>query len=329
MKKNLLSAAMAVGVSAGLVLASSTVSPAFAAATLPSTDTLYVISCHSAFDDLTLFSIADNGSATAIGNGDGNLNYKCPKGAAWDVKNQTAHFLSEDLVTSGLEYWTMDVTTGTPTKTSDIVGGRGFLLSFNAEGAAQTLHDGVFYDLNTSTYTETEIVSSQVNGTNGFYYTVQAYNPADNSLYVINADNTEDDSQPIDNMLYKVDPATGVVWGNTGPRISGLPNASDISVLGSMAFDSAGTGWAIVGQDLYSFDVATATFTLQGPITNGSQFTGSKWSLFIAQPSQTSAPSDPTLALTGFNAVPLAGLGLLLVCAGAGALVVMRRRNAS
>jgi LPXTG-motif cell wall-anchored protein len=322
LKKNIFSAFAAAGVTAGLVLASTVSSPAFAVATLPSTDQMYVISCDSAFDDLTLFSVAEDGTTTAIGNGDGNLNGKCPKGAAWDAKNQTAYFLSEDSFTSTLELWSMDVADGTPTKVSDIVGGQGFYIDFNAEGGAQTQYDGVFYDLDMSTYLETEIASSQVNPDNSFYYVLQAFNFADNTLYAINADNTEDDVTPIQNMLYTVDPATGVVYGNIGPHITGLPSVTDVGQIGSMAFDSAGTGWAIVGQDLYSFDVTTATFTLQGPITDGANFPGSRYSLFIAQPSP-----DPTLPNTGVSSAPLVGLGVVLAIAGVASLVLVRRRS--
>jgi LPXTG-motif cell wall-anchored protein len=218
----------------------------------------------------------------------------------------------------------MDVADGTPTKVSDIVGGQGYYIDFNADGAAQTQYDGDFFDLDMSTYLETEIASSQVNPDNGFYYIVQAFNFADNTLYAINADDTENDGTPIENMLYTVDPATGVVYGNTGPHITGLPSAASVGQIGAIAFDSAGTGWAIVGQDLYSFDVATATFTLQGAITDGSQFMGSSFTMFISQDGATEA----ALPNTGLDAVSLVGLGVLLAVAGAGALVVVRRRIA-
>ena len=190
------------GAVAGLALTLLGASPAAAVATLPATDTIYMVACGLGYNDLSLFSIAPDGTATPIGAGDGNTNGKCAKGATWDAKNQTAYFLSEDNLTSTHELWTMDVESGTPTKVSDIVGGNGFYIHFDSEGAAQTQYDGTFYNLNTTSYTETEIPSSSVNGDNGVYYLVQAFNYADNSLYVINADDTEDDSPPVDNMVY-------------------------------------------------------------------------------------------------------------------------------
>lgn len=308
------------GAVAGLALTLLGASPAAAVATLPATDTIYMVACGLGYNDLSLFSIAPDGTATPIGTGDGNTNGKCAKGATWDAKNQKAYFLSEDNVTSTLELWTMDVESGTPTKVSDIVGGSGFYIHFDSEGAAQTQYDGTFYNLNTTSYTETEIPSSSVNGDNGVYYLVQAFNYADNSLYVINADDTEDDSPPVDNMVYKVDPTTGIVWGQTGPDVSGLPNENYIGRMTSMAFDSAGTGWAIFEEDLYSFDVATGVFTLQGPISDGDGFPSGEYSLFIAQP-------VPALPSTGYDAAELLAFGLMLAFAGTGTLVVMRRRT--
>lgn len=309
----------ALGIGVGLLVTASYASAAHAVATLPSTDQIFLISCDPSYDDLTLFSVEEDGTATAIGNGNGNLDGKCPWGATWDAKNQSAYFLTEDSLTNTAEIWTMDIDSGTPTKVSDIVGGEGFYIHFNSEGEAQTQYDGVFYDLDLSTYTESELTSSSVNQDNSFYYITQAFNYATNTLYAINADDTEDDADPINNMLYEVDPETGVVFGNTGPHISGLEDVGDI---GSIAFDSSGTGWAIVGEDLYSFDVATATFTLQGAISDGSRFMGSSLSLFIAQ-----AAPESTLANTGFTSMPLVAGGVLATMFGVALIATVRRRT--
>ena len=320
--------ACAVGISAGLVLAGAAVSPAVAVASLPSTDHIYAITCDLGLDDFTLMSVATDGTATEIGTGDSTMNGKCAAGAAWDPASQIAYFTSYNSGTDNMDVYSTDVSTGTPTFLSTLstgTGSFGNMISINSAGAAQVVKNGTFYDANLSTGVESEIISSQVNGTNGFYYVIQAFNQFDGKLYAINADNTEDDVQPINNMLYTVDPATGIVFGNSGPHINGLP---DVGQLYSMAFDSAGTGWAIAdavggAKHLWSFDVATATFVDQGPLLNNGAATNMDSALFIAQPVVT-----PTLPNTGLNSVPLAGLGLVLAITGAASLVLVRRRSA-
>lgn len=322
MKKNIKTSLTALGTGIGLVLASATVTPAFAVATLPPTDSMYIISCSPSYDDLTLLSVTSDGTATKIGDGNGDLGVRCPKGAAWDAANQQAYFLTEDSADGQLELWNMDVNTGTPTLTTDVTGsngnGRGFYIDFNSAGAAQTQYDGKFYNLDLSSGVETFVTSSEVNPNNGFYYVVQAFNFANDTLYGINADNTEDDVTPIPNMLYTVDPAAGVLYGNSGPVISGVSN---VGLIHALAFDSSGTGWAIVDGDLYSFDVETATFTLQGTITSESN-PGARYALFITQP----LPSRE-LPNTGLN--PSVGMTafVLLSFSGVIALVLRRRRR--
>ena len=329
MKKNIVSALAAAGVTAGLVLSGFAVNPAFALATLPSTDTIYVITCDGSFDDLTLLSVTSDGTSSSIGNGDGNLNGKCAAGAAWDKAAQAAYFTSYNVGTGNMDVWTTAVTDGTPSFVSTLSTGtssEGGSISINSAGAAQVVDNGVFFDANLISGAETEIAASQVNGTNGFYYIIQAFNQFDGKLYAINADDTEDDVPPLNNMLYTVDPSTGVVFGNSGPHISGLPDVGNVR---SLAFDSAGIGWAVANaadgnEHLWSFDVATATFVDQGPLLyNGNSFNTS--GMFISQPVTSPSPSLPN---TGLDVAPVAGLGVFLAVGGAVALVLIRRRTA-
>ncbi len=326
MKKNTLSTFATVGVTAGLVLASSAASPAYALATLPATDHIYAYDCSDGASDFQLLELAADGTATAIGTGMGTTTGDCPSQPAWDWITKKGYFAFDG------KLYSTDVSTGVTTEVASLSGAvDGDLLAspglaIAPDGAAWAQADGWVGTINLSSGVITDI-SGLVNRDQGAYYLDPlAYNAVDSTLYAINADNTADDSPPFPNQLSVMSQTTGAITLGAGVTLPDYQDAS-IDALSAMAFDSSGQGWLLRTDSpetqLVSLNPTTGATVDQGGVMEGLSDIVS-YAIFISSPTPAlpDTGSDATV-----NLVPLGALAAVLLAAGGITFVIARRRS--
>ncbi|CAB4573523.1 unannotated protein [freshwater metagenome] len=325
MKKNILSTFATVGVTAGLVLASSAASPAYALATLPATDHIYAYDCSDGASDFQLLELAADGTATAIGTGMGTTTGDCPSQPAWDWITKKAYFAFEG------KLYSTDVSNGVTTEVASLSGAVNLLfspgLAIAPDGAAWATAGGRVGTISLSSGVVTDI-SGSVNRDQGAYYIAPlAYNEVDSTLYAINADNTSDDSPPFPNQLSVMSQTTGAITLGAGVTLPDYQNPS-VDALSAMAFDSSGQGWLLrtvsPETQLVSLNPATGATVDQGGVMEG-QSNIVSYAIFISSPTPAlpDTGSDATV-----NLVPLGALAAALFAAGGIAFVIARRRSA-
>ena len=325
MKKNILSTFATVGVTAGLVLASSAASPAYALATLPATDHIYAYDCSDGASDFQLLELAADGTATAIGTGMGTTTGDCPSQPAWDWITKKAYFAFEG------KLYSTDVSNGMTTEVASLSGAVNLLfspgLAIAPDGAAWATAGGRVGTISLSSGVVTDI-SGSVNRDQGAYYIAPlAYNEVDSTLYAINADNTSDDSPPFPNQLSVMSQTTGAITLGAGVTLPDYQNPS-VDALSAMAFDSSGQGWLLrtvsPETQLVSLNPATGATVDQGGVMEG-QSNIVSYAIFISSPTPAlpDTGSDATV-----NLVPLGALAAALFAAGGIAFVIARRRSA-
>lgn len=327
MKKNILSTFATVGVTAGLVLASSAASPAYALATLPATDHIYAYDCSDGASDFQLLELAADGTATAIGTGMGTTTGDCPGQPAWDWITKKGYFAFEG------KLYSTDVSTGVTTEVASLSGAvDGDLLAspglaIAPDGSAWAQADGWVGTISLSSGVITDI-SGTVNRDQGAYYLDPlAYNAVDSTLYAINVDNTTDDTPPFPNQLSVMSQTTGAITLGAGVTLPAYQDGS-IESLSAMAFDSSGQGWLLRTDSpetqLVSLNPTTGATVDQGGVMEG-QSNIVSYAIFISSPTPAlpDTGSDATV-----NLVPLGALAAALFAAGGIAFVIARRRSA-
>lgn len=327
MKKNILSTFATVGVTAGLVLASSAASPAYALATLPATDHIYAYDCSDGASDFQLLELAADGTATAIGTGMGTTTGDCPSQPAWDWITKKGYFAFDG------KLYSTDVSTGVTTEVAPLSGagvnayltGAPFL-AISPNGTAWVSGDCYQGTIDLATGVVTQF-SSTYNCDEGVYYIEPlAYNAVDSTLYAINIEDTAGDFTPLPNQLSVMGQTTGDVVLGAGVTLPDYQNGSFES-LSAMAFDSSGQGWMLRTDSpetqLVSLNPATGATVDQGGVMEGPSNIVS-YAIFISSPT-------PALPDTGSDAtenlVPLGALAAVLLAAGGITFVIARRRS--
>ena len=328
MKKNILSTFATVGVTAGLVLASSAASPAYALATLPATDHIYAYDCSDGASDFQLLELAADGTATAIGTGMGTTTGDCPGQPAWDWITKKAYFAFEG------KLYSTDVSTGVTTEVASLSGAgvSAYLtsspyLAIAPNGTAWVSGDCVQGTVDLATGVVTQF-SSTYNCDEGIYYIEPfAYNGFDSTLYAIQTEDTTDEDPAYPNQLMVMGQTTGDVVLGAGVTLPDYQNIS-VSDLSAMAFDSSGQGWLLRTDSpetqLVSLNPTTGATVDQGGVMEGLSDIVSN-AIFISSP--TPALPD-TGAESSLNVGAISALGAALLAAGGIAFVIARRRTA-
>ena len=328
MKKNILSTFATVGVTAGLVLASSAASPAYALATLPATDHIYAYDCSDGASDFQLLELAADGTATAIGTGMGTTTGDCPGQPAWDWITKKGYFAFEG------KLYSTDVSTGVTTEVASLSGAgvSAYLtsspyLAIAPNGTAWVSGDCVQGTVDLATGVVTQF-SSTYNCDEGIYYIQPfAYNGFDSTLYAIQIEDATDEDPPYPNQLMVMGQTTGDVVLGAGVTLPAYQDGS-IESLSAMAFDSSGQGWLLRTDSpetqLVSLNPTTGATVDQGGVMEGPSNIVS-YAIFISSPTPAlpDTGSDATV-----NLVPLGALAAALFAAGGIAFVIARRRSA-
>ena len=299
---------------------------AHAAATLPADNNLYAIGCADT-NDFQLYEVSSTGELTAIGDGSGSDDfYDCVPQAAWDWSTGLAYFSWDG------DLYSMDVATGDSTLVAALTGDFAETtvnIAIGRNGESYAIDDCKIATINLTNGATQYLSGYETNCDGGFYYFDPfAYNATNDTYYTINVDNTEDDTPPIDNMIYPVNTSTGVVFGTTGSVLTGANFTLDDDLIDSyrtMSFDSNGVGWLIWDNGtlgaLYSVDVATGNLTSEGVVADGGTYKE-------VQSTFLKSPTPPALADTGIDTSglgTLAGFGAVLMV-GSALLFALRRR---
>ncbi|MCX6494779.1 MAG: LPXTG cell wall anchor domain-containing protein [Actinobacteria bacterium] len=312
---------------AGLVLASSAASPAYALATLPATDHIYAYDCTDGASDFQLLELAADGTATAIGTGMGTTTGDCPGQPAWDWITKKGYFAFDG------KLYSTDVSTGVTTEVASLSGAGvdSYLTGYPAlaiapDGTAWVGSNGRQGKIDLATGVVTQFVST--NADNGFYYIyATAYNAVDSTLYAIQADDVTDDSPPYPNQLSVMSQTTGDITLGAGVTLPDYQGPA-VESLYAMAFDSSGQGWLLRTDSpetqLVSLNPTTGATVDQGGVMEGADNIVSE-AIFISSP--TPALPD-TGAESSLNVGAIAALGAALLAAGSIAFVIARRRTA-
>jgi LPXTG-motif cell wall-anchored protein len=295
---------------------------AHAAATLPADNNLYAIGCADT-NDFQLYEVSSTGELTAIGDGTGSDDfYDCVPQAAWDWSTGLAYFSWDG------DLYSMDVATGDSTLVAALTGDFAestVSIAIGRNGESYAIYDCKVATINLTNGATQFLSGYQTNCDGGFYYFAPfAYNADNDTYYSINADNTEDDTPPIANMIYPVNKNTGAIFGTTGAEMTGVNFSLDDNLVDSyrtMSFDSNGVGWLIwdsgsVGA-LYSFDATTGNLTYEGLIADGGTYK-SVQSTFLKSPApaalaDTGIDNSGLGTMAGFAAVLMVGSALLFV----------------
>ena len=305
-------------------------SPANATVSLPADNHLYAIGCNDTYD-FQLYEIDSAGGLTAVGDGAGDNDFgDCVNQAAWDWETELAYFSYEGVL------YSMDVDTGNATQIGAITGdlaGNQVSIAIGRDGESYASYDCKIATIDLDNGATEYLPGWQENCDGGFYYlTPFAYNVKDDTFYVINNDNTEDDTPAIDNMIYPMTRGSSTIYGTQGQAMSGSGFVLDdtlVNYFRSIAFDSNGVGWMIWDDEtmgaLYSFDAATGEITYAGLTSDEGTWKEIR-STFIKSPTPPAPPAPEPLAKTGIDyntASTVTGFGLAFLVVA----VLLRRRR--
>lgn len=306
-------------------------SPANASVSLPADNHLYAIGCNTTYD-FQLYEIDSAGGLTAVGDGAGDDDFgDCVNQAAWDWETELAYFSYEGVL------YSMDVATGNATQIAAITGdlaGSQVSIAIGRDGESYASYGCKIATIDLGTGATEYLPGWQENCDGGFYYlTPFAYNLKDDTFYVINNDNTADDTPSIDNMIYPMTKGSSTIFGTPGQAMSGGGFTLDdmlVNNFQTISFDSNGVGWMVWDDEtmgaLYSFDAATGVISLAGLISESGTWRGTR-STFLMSPAPASLPAPEPLAKTGIDhdtASTVAGFAFSFLV---GALLLRRRRS--
>jgi hypothetical protein len=302
--------------------------PANASVSLPADNHLYAIGCNTAYD-FQLYEIDSAGGLTAVGDGAGDDDFfDCVNQAAWDWETELAYFSYQGVL------YSMDVATGNATQigaiTGDLADGQ-VSIAIGRDGESYASYDCKIATIDLGTGATEYLPGWQENCDGGFYYLAPfAYNLEDDTFYVINNDNTADDTPPIDNMIYPMTRGSSVIYDTSGAVMAGVGFTLDdmlVNDFQTISFDSNGVGWMVWDDGtmgaLYSFDAATGEITLAGLISESGTWRSTR-STFLMSP----APAALAETGIGFHTVSTVAGGAMALLSGA-VLLRLRRRATS